>query len=306
MMVLTNKEGASGIDTAVRCLRDRKNALDAIEGAIRIVESDEHVWSVGRGGWPNLLGEVELDAAIMDGTSLRTGAVGAVKGYLHPISIARQVLEQLPHELLVGEGARRFANEINAEPDDLLMPHATAAWRRWFSDEVSNIDQGRWPEVALARYCQKAVDPDKGRDTTIFLAVDCNGTIACGTSTSGFAWKYPGRLGDSPIIGAGSYADSRYGACACTGTGEMTIRAGTARSVVMGLKLGMTLDEAVKFAALELSELRGGVIGAVTIYALSAGGAHKVAAVNSKGAAEYWFWNEALTTPECRASDYAH
>jgi beta-aspartyl-peptidase (threonine type) len=115
MMLLANEEAASGVAKTAELLRQNQPALHAIEAGIRLVECDEAVHSVGRGGWPNLLGEVELDATVMEGTTLRTGAVGALKGFLHPISIARQVLEQLPHELLVGEGAAHFAGEIDAE-----------------------------------------------------------------------------------------------------------------------------------------------------------------------------------------------
>src|SRR5690348_8167189 len=111
MIVVTNNEGTSGVPETARLLKQNALALDAAEAGIRLVESDENVRTVGRGGWPNLLGEVELDASVMDGTTLRTGAVGALKGYLHPVSVARQVLERLPHELLVGEGAARFAAE---------------------------------------------------------------------------------------------------------------------------------------------------------------------------------------------------
>ena len=122
MIAISNNEGASGIGATAQKLLGGAKALDAIEAGIRLVEADESVRTVGRGGWPNLLGEVELDASVMDGSTLRTGSIGALGGYLHPISIARQVLERLPHELLVGEGARRFAAEIGAEAGELLMP----------------------------------------------------------------------------------------------------------------------------------------------------------------------------------------
>jgi L-asparaginase / beta-aspartyl-peptidase len=297
MILLTNNEGGSGAPVTAQCLRDGRPALDAIEAGIRLVESDESVRTVGRGGWANLLGEVELDAAIMDGSTLRTGAVGALKGFLHPISVARQVLERLPHELLVGEGAARFAAEIGAERGELLAPHAAAAWKKWFADEVSKEDQARWPNVPLAVYCRHAIDPEIGRDTTVFLAIDQLDNTASGASTSGWGWKYPGRLGDSPVIGAGSYADSRYGACACTGAGEMTLRCGTARSVVLYMKLGMTVEEAVVEAAGDMRALKGGLISRVTIHAIDRKGAHKVVAVNGDGSQSYWLWQGGAEAP---------
>ena len=105
MILLTNNEGTLGVPTTARHLADGQDALDAIEAGIKLIEADPTVRTVGRGGWPNLLGEVELDASLMHGTTLRTGAVGALKGYLHPVSVAREVMRRLPHELIVGEGA---------------------------------------------------------------------------------------------------------------------------------------------------------------------------------------------------------
>lgn len=297
MIVVTNNEGISGIAWTARCLREGRSVLDSIEAGIRLVEDDENIRTVGRGGWANLLGEVELDAAMMDGTSLRTGAVGALKGFLHPVSIARQVLEQLPHEFIVGEGAARFAREIGAEQTELLMPHAATAWRKWFDNEVSEADRANWPDVALAKYCRHAIDPELGRDTTIFLARDQARNVASGTSTSGWAWKYPGRLGDSPIIGAGSYADSRYGACGCTGAGEMAMRCGTARSVVLYMKLGMSVEQAVLEAANDMRALKDGLISRITIHAIDAAGNHKVVAVNGDGSNYYWLWTPEMDVP---------
>jgi len=110
MILVTNNEGTVGIPTTARMLAAGAPALDAIEAGIRLIEADPVVRTVGRGGWPNLLCELELDACVMDGTSLRTGAVGALKGYLHPVSVAREIMRRLPHEFLVGEGAARFAH----------------------------------------------------------------------------------------------------------------------------------------------------------------------------------------------------
>jgi L-asparaginase len=305
MIVLTNNEGTSGIPVTARLLSEGATALDAIEAGIRLVEEDESVRTVGRGGWPNLLGEVELDASVMDGTTLRTGAVGALKGFLHPVSVARQVLERLPHEFLVGEGAARLAAEIGAEAGELLMPHARDAWQRWFENEVGEAVRARWPDVPMADLCRHAIDPEIGRDTTVFLAQDRNGDIAVGTSTSGWGWKYPGRLGDSPIIGAGSYADTRYGACACTGVGEMTIRCGTARAVVLYMKMGMGPEEALVEAVNDMRALKGGLIGRVTIHAIDARSNHAVVAVNGTAENHYWLWRESDAEPAVHPAEVA-
>jgi L-asparaginase len=300
MILVTNNEGFAGAPETARLMREGASALDAIEAGIRLVEADERVRTVGRGGWPNLLGEVELDASVMDGTTLRTGAVGALKGFLHPVSVARQVLETLPHEFLVDEGAARFAGEIGAERAELLLPHARDAWRHWFENEVGEAERRGWPDVPMAALCRHAIDPEIGRDTTVFLAQGREGHIAAATSTSGWGWKYPGRLGDSPVIGAGSYADSRYGACACTGVGEMTIRAGTARAVVLYMKLGMAVGEAVAEAVEDMRALKGGLLGRVTIHAIDVKANHAVVAVNGTPENHYWLWEGGAGEPERR------
>jgi L-asparaginase / beta-aspartyl-peptidase len=297
MIVVTNNEGRPGVPTTARLLAEGSPALAAIEAGIRLVESDETVRTVGRGGWPNLLGEVELDASVMDGTTLRTGSVGALKGFLHPIAVARAVMEKLPHVFLVGAGAARFASEIGAEAGDNLIPDSERVWRAWYDKEVPERDKRNWADAPLIELCRHAVDPEIGRDTTTFLAQDSSGAIAGGVSTSGWGWKYPGRLGDSPVIGAGMYADTRYGACACTGAGEMTIRCGTARSVVLYMKMGMSVEAAVREAAEDMRQLKGGLIDRVTIHAIDTAGNHKVVAVNGNPKNTYWLWRSGESAP---------
>lgn len=300
MIIVCNNEGTKGIPVATRMLSEGARGLDAIEAGIRIVEDDPDVRTVGTGGWPNLLGEVELDASVMCGSTLRTGAVGALKGFTHPVSIARQVMARLPHEFLVGEGAARFAREIGAETGDLLRPHSREGWQKWFDARVKAEHQQSWMDAPLIDYCQEAVDPEIGKDTTVFLCLDSHHDISSATSTSGWGWKYPGRLGDSPVIGAGSYADTRYGACACTGAGEMTIRAGTARAVVLYMKMGMSVQEAVEEAVNDMRALKGGLISRVTIHAIDNRGNHHVVAVNGTPENHYWFWVPAMARPETR------
>jgi L-asparaginase / beta-aspartyl-peptidase len=297
MILVTNNEGTVGAPTTARLLEEGRPALDAIEAGIRLVEADPNVRTVGRGGWPNLLGEVELDACVMDGTTLRTGAVGALRGYLHPVSVAREIMRRLPHELLVGEGAARFAREIDAEPADNVTEDSRRAWQAWFDNEVPEASRKHWSDAPLADLCRHAIDPEVGRDTTVFLAHDRGGNICSGTSTSGWGWKYPGRLGDSPIIGAGSYADARYGAAACTGAGEMTIRCCTARSIVLYIKAGASVADAVGEAVEDMRRLKGGLISRVTIHAIDARGNHKVVAVNGAGDNSYWLWEEGDASP---------
>jgi L-asparaginase / beta-aspartyl-peptidase len=290
MILVANNEATLGVPATVRELASGAHALDAIEAGIRVIEADPSVRTVGRGGWPNLLCEMELDAALMDGTTLRSGAVGALQGFLHPVSVAREIMRRLPHELLVGEGAARFAREIGAERADNLIADSRAAWQAWFNHELTAEQKRAWPDVELAPLCRHAIDPEAGSDTTVFMAQDNGGNLCSGTSTSGWGWKYPGRLGDSPIIGAGSYADTRYGAAACTGAGEMTIRCGTARSIVLYMKRGADVADAVYESAEDMQTLQGGLLGRVTIHAIDARGNHKVVAVNGTGNNVYWLW----------------
>jgi L-asparaginase len=302
MILLANGEGAAGIATTARLLADGTRSLDAIEAGIRLVEADPQVRSVGPGSWPNILGELELDAAVMDGTSRRTGAVGALTGFGHPVSIARAVMERLPHEILVGDGAARFAREIGAETDATRSEAVAARWRAILA--AQGLDPGQLsddrPLVDLAR---AAMDPELVRDTTVYLARDAGGNLSSGASTSGWAWKYPGRLGDTPIIGAGSYADTRYGGAACTHTGEMTIRAGTARAIVLYLKLGHALADAVAAAVEDLKELRGGQLGTVTIHAIDRNDRHRVVCIDPTEPVFYWLWTPDMVQPERLAAE---
>lgn len=297
MILVTNSEGTPGVGRTAELLAEGKGGLDAIEAGIRLVEADTSIRTVGRGGWPNLLGEVELDAAMIDGNSFRTGAVGALQGFLHPISIARQVMERLPHEFLVGDGAARFAREIGAETTDNLIEDSARVWREWRDRNVTGADLEAWPDIPLAELCQQAIDPEKGKDTTVFLTLDAKSEIMAGVSTSGWAWKYPGRLGDSPVVGAGAYADTAYGAAACTGTGEMAIRAGTARAIVLYMKTGMTLHAAVDEAIDDLRRLKGGLISRITLHAIDRDGQHRVVAVNAEEQLTYWLWQDGDDKP---------
>lgn len=274
MQLVGSSNAAVGFAAGWAILEQGGSALDAVEAVARVVEDNPEDHSVGYGGYPNLLGEVELDASIMDGTSLRTGAVGALRGYRAAISVARRVMEDLPHVFLVGEGAARFAAEIGLTSEDLLSPEAARVWRAG----VEGRDETGWAGVSeqLASLLKRAPaitqDPEHTTGTVNVIAQDRAGRIAAAVSTSGWAWKYPGRLGDSPIIGAGNYADDRYGAACCTGWGEATIRAGTARSVVLYLKLGMSVEEACREAFRDLAPLLRGTPNAVHIVAIDRAG----------------------------------
>ena len=302
MLIVTNHEGGVGIGETAKALRDGRPALDAAEAGVRLVEVDPAIRSVGYNSWPNILGQVELDAAVMDGTTLRTGAVGGLVGYRNPVSVARAVMERLPHEILVGAGAARFAAEIGAERLDNLTPAAHATWQRVLNESLDERQRAAFPDIPLSELCQRATDPEYQKDTTVFLAIDGQAGMASAVSTSGWAWKYPGRLGDSPIIGAGSYADAAYGACACTHTGEMTIRAGTSRAVVLYLKMGLSLEDALFEAGRDLRRLKGGLIRGVALHAIDAQGNHRVASFGEAKGVDYWIWEHGMAAPERRVA----
>lgn len=271
--IATCGNGAPGIERAAEIVREGGTALDAVEEGVRLVESNIEDDSVGLGGLPNVLGQVELDASIMDGRTLSAGAVGALQGYEHPISVARCVMERTAHVLLVGEGARRFASEMGFPPRDLLTSDAQHKWRETLrrflpEEQIGPTLHGQ----ELLPVVQNLMQEGLRHGTVSFLARDQRGDVACGVSTSGWPWKYPGRLGDSPLIGAGNYADNRHGAAACTHYGELAIRAATARSVVLYMKMGMSIEEACREAMRDLQPLLETCGGAMTIVAMDQSG----------------------------------
>lgn len=251
MLLTASANGSVGMEAGWRILSAGGSALDAVEAATREVEDNPNDHSVGYSGYPNMLGKVELDASIMDGATRRAGTVGAVHGYRHPITIARAVMDRLPHVMVVGEGAERLAAEIGMEPEDLLTAEAEAVWRDGVEGRIDENDE-RYR--LLSHVSSMFSDPEHVAGTVNFLALDKAGHIASAVSTSGWPWKWPGRLGDSPVIGAGNYCDDRYGAAACTGWGELAIRGATAHTVVSGLSAGLPLEAAAERA---INELRG-------------------------------------------------
>ncbi len=304
MIIVTSSGGEVGIEAGIEVLQRGGSALDAVEATTRLVESDRANHGVGIGGWPNLLGQVELDASFMDGRNLATGAVGALTGFAHPISVARAVMERLPHVLLVGEGAARFAREIGAEPAELLTPEARQEWERWLAENAPAEARRTWPPAELASLAWLSADPELSRGTVNVLARDRAGHLAVAVSTSGWSWKYPGRLGDSPIIGAGNYCDDRYGAAACTGVGEWTIRCGTARSVVLYQQLGYGVEKACREAIGELQRLdHNRTAGGVSIVALDREG-HPCGVSTSPERSPWTVWEEGMAGPEARPVEY--
>jgi isoaspartyl peptidase/L-asparaginase-like protein (Ntn-hydrolase superfamily) len=266
-------------------LRAGHSAMDAVEAAIRVVEANEADHFVGVGGLPNLLGEVELDASIMDGSTRRAGAVAAVTGFPHPISIARAVCDRLPqHVLLAGRGAERFADEVGIARGETLTDEALRMWQdRLVAAGLAASPADALPgKVSYSHEALAAIGSTALRDgawgTVNVLALDAAGNLAVGVSTSGYPWKYPGRVGDSPLIGAGNYCDSRVGGAACTGRGELAIRGGTARAVLAELAAGLDPADACAAALASTLDLPGEPLLSLQTLCLTPDGRHGGAA----------------------------
>lgn len=203
-------------------------ALDAVEAGVRITEADENNTTVGIGGAPDRDGFVTLDACIMDEKG-RCGAVAFLENIAHPISVARKVMENTPHIMLVGEGALKFAREMGFEEVNLLTEKSEKAWKSW---------------LEKAEY--KPIINVENHDTIGMLAIDAAGRLAGACTTSGAAYKMRGRVGDSPIIGAGLFVDADAGAATATGLGEEMIRNAGSAMVVEAMRRGASPYEACR------------------------------------------------------------
>jgi beta-aspartyl-peptidase (threonine type) len=263
-IIIGSERSEVGFPAAMELLRQGASALDAVEAALRLCEDNLNDHYVGTGGLPNARGEVELDASLMIGSSRAFGAVGAVKHYPNPISIARAVLEKLPqHSLLVGEGAELFASEQGFERAELLTDEAKRLFREALLPSHESVEgemtlAGRGDELfreASIELVNRFLPHDGPWGTINVIAIDESGEMVAGVSTSGYPWKYPGRVGDSALPGTGNYCDLRYGAAACTGRGEMSMRVDGARMVVDALARGVEPSEACRLMLAEAATL---------------------------------------------------
>ncbi len=303
-VMVASENGRRGMLAAMARLREGGSALDAVELACRIVEDDPDDHSVGYGGLPNALGEVELDASIMDGATLRAGAVAAVQGYGRAITLARRVMEETPHVLVVARGAERLAAELGETPQDQRTEEALRRWRERFTERgltpgtsgpLRTVAHALTQPLNLQDKIYKAARVDT-LGTVNFIARDRHGNLASAVSTSGLGWKYPGRVGDSPLIGAGNYCDNRYGAAACTGMGELAIRVSTARSLVLYLKCGMTLRDAGREALRDLLALDAGAGQYMNIVAMTPDG--EVAGFTTVPGKQYLYQRDDMVEPQ--------
>jgi len=243
-----------------RVLVEGGRALDAVEAAVRVLE-DHPRFNAGRGSVLTAEGTVEMDASIMDGARLDGGAVAAIRGVRHPVSVARRVLEDTPHVLLAGDGARRFAERAGAElctTRELLVGRELERYDRVRAGDRTPVV---WEFDAPPR--EASEEPPGPEGTVGAVALDTHGHVAAATSTGGTQDKLPGRVGDTPILGAGTWADDLAGAASATGRGEAILRAGLARVAVdllAGGRLGPEDAARRALATLDRVEGRGGLI----------------------------------------------
>ncbi|HYD54149.1 MAG TPA: N(4)-(beta-N-acetylglucosaminyl)-L-asparaginase [Gemmatimonadaceae bacterium] len=270
-VVVASDNGIRGVARAWELLRGGADPLDAAIAGVNIQELDPTDQSVGLGGLPNAEGVVQLDASVMHGPTKRAGAVAALEGIATPSLVAKAVMEYTDHIMLVGPGAKRFALEMGFTEQELLTPESRQAWLRWRSrlnardawlDQEGDVKIAR-PERPPAAPREESEQAQSARANTRthvwtdergiphtwgtinMCAVDAKGDIGSVTTTSGMAWKIPGRIGDSPIIGAGQYCDNAVGAAGSTGRGEANIKVCGAFLAVELMRQGRSPEQAL-------------------------------------------------------------
>lgn len=237
-IIATWRMALEGVQKANELLENKESSGDAIEIAIKMVEDFPYYKSVGYGGLPNENGEVELDAAYMDGDSLSIGAVAGIKDFKNPISIARKLSEEKFNCFLVGHGAEEYAHKNGFERANMLTDRAIIHYKNRLKETID-----------------KGLSPYAGHDTVGMVALDSNNSMACGTSTSGLFMKKRGRTGDSPLSGSGFYVDSEIGGATATGLGGDIMKGCISYEIVRLMKDGYTPQEAADKAVYELNKL---------------------------------------------------
>jgi N4-(beta-N-acetylglucosaminyl)-L-asparaginase len=228
--------------------------LDAVEAGVQIPEADPADQSVGYGGLPDRDGKVTLDACIMDENG-NCGAVMFLEDIMHPIKVARLVMEKTPHVQLAGEGALQFALANGFQRRNLLTPESEKAWKEWL--KTSHYDPMTIPKLLHERDIKDARGQEHNHDTIGMLALDAAGNLSGACTTSGMAFKMRGRVGDSPIIGAGLYVDNEIGAATSTGVGEEVVRICGSHTVVELMRQGMSPEQACKSTVERIIKKRG-------------------------------------------------
>jgi N4-(beta-N-acetylglucosaminyl)-L-asparaginase len=253
-IAISSGNGAKALEKAMEMIKQGSDALDAVIAGVNIVEDDPNDVSVGYGGLPNEEGIVELDAAVMHGPSYRAGAVAAIRNIKNPSKVARLVMERSDHVLLVGEGALKFAKAHGFKEEDLLTDKSREIWLKW-KENLSKEDDWLPPHSIDDTEIGEIIKNYLRHYGTIHMsAIDMNGNLSCVTTTSGLAFKIPGRVGDSPIIGAGLYCDNEVGAAGSTGRGEANLLNCSSVLIVEWMRQGKSPEEACLLACKRVNE----------------------------------------------------
>ena len=305
-LIMSSANGVKALQKGMDILKAGGDTLDAAVSVVTVVEDDPNDDSVGYGGLPNEEGEVELDASCMHGPTARAGSVASVRRIKNVAKLAKTVMECTNHVMIVGDGARRFAVAEGFEEQNLLTEHSRKIWLAWKAATSFNwrpgSDSPEWkPKAALrehlapmfgdspeeqtllARAVSVILDPPTG--TIPCMAVDAKGDVSATTTTSGLSWKIPGRVGDSPIIGAGCCVDNEVGAAGSTGKGEENIKISGGHTIIEMMRQGKSPTDACLEACARISrrykndKKRLGTFH-IYFYALNKDGAH--------GAASLW------------------
>ena len=296
-LIISSANGLHALDKGMDILKKGGDTLDAAVAVVTVVEDDPNDDSVGYGGLPNEEGEVELDASVMHGPTRRAGAVAAVRRIKNVSRLAKTVMESTNHVMIAGDGARRFAVAQGFEEMNLLTEHSRKLWLAWKAKSSLNwrpgIDSPEWKEHMAAlfdgdekqiAYAERVIaHPPTG--TIPCMAVDAKGDISATTTTSGLSWKIPGRVGDSPIIGAGCCVDNEVGAAGSTGKGEENIKISGGHTIIEMMRQGKSPTDACLEALARIAHNYGGDKKKLStfhifFYALNKDGQH--------GAASLW------------------
>src|SRR5882672_11388961 len=255
-LIISSANGVNALGRGMDILKKGGDTLDAVVAAVTVVEDDPNDDSVGYGGLPNEQGEVELDASCMHGPTHRAGSVASVRRIKNVARLAKTVMERTNHVMIVGDGARRFAVDEGFEEMNLLTERSRKVWLAWKASSSFNwrpgIDSPEWKQHISAifdgdekqiAYAERVIaHPPTG--TIPCMAVDSNGDISATTTTSGLSWKIPGRVGDSPIIGAGCCVDNEVGAAGSTGKGEENIKVSGGHTIIEMMRQGKSPTDA--------------------------------------------------------------
>lgn len=317
-VLIASANGLNGADGGYTLLLRGRDTLDAVGFVLKVQEDDPNDDSVGYGGLPNEEGEVELDACVMHGPTRRAGAVAGVRNIKNVAAVARLVMERTNHLLLVGEGAQRFAVAHGFQKENLLTEASRKKWMLWKefhsnadgwgpgisdpkwkppiavpADKPQSFDQKKFDqrvEELMELAARVGIEPEHRLEAVQRVMFPPTGTIHCsavnekgeisgGTTTSGLAWKLPGRVGDSPVIGAGCFTDPDVGSAGATGTGEECIKVAGAHTIVENMRHGMSPEEAGMDALKRIAKNHGNntdklAFLSMTFYVLRKDGAH--------------------------------